>query len=117
MRLIDADALKANFNSIPISSSCYATVAEARAALNLAVTVDAMIYQAPTIPAVPLEPLCEWMAGYKVPPPEYALEAVGAYDPIDPNSVVHTPNQVRDAWKYAIQNMMECGLLKEDEDG
>lgn len=58
-----------------------------------------LIEDMPTIPAVPLEPLCEWLAGY-AEPPLYALEKCG---------------NERDAWKYAIENMMECGLMEEGQ--
>lgn len=53
MRLIDADALEEKIDEIPKGASCYATVAEARAVLDFAVRVKALMYQAPTVTPEP----------------------------------------------------------------
>lgn len=65
--------------------------------------IEKLIASQPTIPAVPLEPLCEWLAGYALPP-KYAREAAEAG---------LSPEGLTRAWKYAIENMMECGLMEE----
>lgn len=72
--------------------------------------VEALISGAPTVDAVPIKPLCEWLAGYAAPP-RYALEAV-IHD-IDPASIAYTVNDRAKAWEYAIKEMLESGLLKD----
>lgn len=73
--------------------------------------VEEMIEGLPSVEAVPLEPLCVWLAGYHVSPPEYALKETGAMDEIDPDSVVYTPNQIATAWVYHLRQLMESGLM------
>lgn len=63
------------------------------------------------VDAIPIEPLAVWMAGYRVPPPEYALIQTGAYDEIDPASVVYTASQSAKAWAYHLRKLMESGLM------
>lgn len=65
----------------------------------------------PTVDAIPIEPLAVWLTGYHVSPPEYALWETGAYDEIDPESVVFTPNQIAIAWVYHLRKLMESGLI------
>lgn len=69
------------------------------------------IWAAKTVDAIPIEPLAVWLAGYHVSPPEYALKETGAYDEIDPDSVVYTPNQIATAWAYHLRKLMESGLM------
>lgn len=44
------------------------------------------------LPAVPLAPLCAWLAGYAIPP-RYALEAIG-------EPVITSEEQRAKAWEY-----------------
>ena len=71
--------------------------------------VYALIERQPTIPAVPLEPLCEWLAGY-ADPPKYAMKII-------PESGKCLINARAKAWEHHFRTMMECGLMEEDEDG
>lgn len=71
------------------------------------------IKRIPSVPAVPLEPLCQWLAGYAVPP-DYALEYVigtNAYW----QDAAFTEENMREAWEYHFRNLFECGLLKSQE--
>lgn len=63
------------------------------------------------VDAIPIEPLAVWLAGYRVSPPEYALIQTGAYDEIDPASVVYTASQSAKAWAYHLRKLMESGLM------
>lgn len=67
---------------------------------------------APAVDAIPIEPLAVWLAGYHVSPPEYALIQTGAYDEIDPASVVYTASQSAKAWVYHLRKLMESGLME-----
>lgn len=67
----------------------------------------------PSVDAIPIEPLAVWLAGYRVSPPEYALIQAGAYDEIDPASVVYTASQSAKAWAYHLRKLMESGLMDE----
>lgn len=58
-----------------------------------------------SVPAVPLEPLCEWLAGYNEPP-KYAMEII-------PESGACLVNARAKAWEHHIRTMMACGLLEE----
>lgn len=69
---------------------------------------------APTIDAVPIKPMCAWLAAYAAPP-KYALEAI--CNDIDPASIAYTANDRARAWEYHWQHLMECGLLQEEQDG
>lgn len=64
-----------------------------------------------TVDAIPIEPLAAWLAGYRASPPEYALIQTGAYDEIDPASVVYTASQRAKAWAYHLRKLMESGLM------
>lgn len=65
------------------------------------------------VDAIPIEPLAVWLAGYRVSPPEYAFIQTGAYDEIDPASVVYTASQSAKAWAYYLRKLMESGLMGE----
>ena len=69
--------------------------------------IDAVKKQ-PAVDAVPLEPLCEWLAGYAAPP-KYAIDEV--------NGAILDANDRARAWEYHWQHLMECGLLQEEQDG
>ena len=70
---------------------------------------DALTYldEAPTVDAVPLDKLCEWLAGY-ADPPKYAMKII-------PESGKCLINARAKAWEHHFRNMLECGLM-EDED-
>ncbi len=75
-------------------------------------TIDANdIARFPAIDAIPIEPLAVWLAGYHVSPPEYALIQAGAYDEIDPATVVYTASQSAKAWAYHLRKLCESGLM------
>lgn len=76
--------------------------------------VETLIKNQPTIEAVPIKPLCAWLAGYAAPP-NYALEAI--CNDIDPATIVYTANDRARAWEYHWKHLMECGLLQEDNHG
>lgn len=63
----------------------------------------------PSVEAVPLEPLCQWLAGYAAPP-NYALDEV-CDDSIDPESLVYTANDRAKAWKYHFRELLKSGLM------
>lgn len=69
------------------------------------------VEEMPTVDAIPIEPLAVWLAGYRASPPEYALIQAGAYDEIDPASVVYTASQSAKAWAYHLRKLMESGLM------
>lgn len=108
MRLIDADRL---YNTIideidPISISMDG--GEMRGMMRTIIAAE------PTIEAVPIKPLCAWLAGYAAPP-NYALDEIT--EDIDPASIVYTANARAMAWEYHWKHLMECGLLQEEQDG
>lgn len=61
----------------------------------------------PTVPAVPLGPLCEWLAGY-ADPPKYAMKII-------PGSGECLINARAKAWEHHFRTMMECGLMEEGQ--
>lgn len=65
------------------------------------------IAAAPTIEAVPIKPLCAWMAAYAAPP-KYALDHF-------PESGHCLANTRAAAWEHHIRTMMECGLMEVDD--
>ena len=67
----------------------------------------------PSVPAVPLEPLCKWLAGYAAPP-NYALDEVRD-DSIDPESLVYTANDRAKAWEYHFRELLKSGLMDTEE--
>lgn len=69
---------------------------------------------APTIDAVPIKPLCAWLAAYAAPP-NYALDEIT--EDIDPTRIVYTANDRARAWEYHWQHLMECGLMEEEPNG
>lgn len=93
MRLIDADKLE-DFISGPFAQS----YKEARDAVR----------KAPTVEAVPLEPLCQWLAGYAAPP-NYAMKAV--YD----RDILNGPFERYEAWKYHFRELLKIGLMDTEE--
>lgn len=48
---------------------------------------------------VPIRPLCEWLAGYAMPP-RYTLDSNNP-----------TPNELVDSWEKAIHDLIESGLM------
>ena len=70
----------------------------------------------PSVEAVPLEPLCQWLAAYAAPP-MYALNAV-AGDPIAPTSCGYPVNSHVEAWKHHFRELLKSGLMDmEEKDG
>lgn len=69
--------------------------------------VEDYVLKMPTIPAVPLGPLCEWLAGY-ADPPKYAMKII-------PEGGEYLINARAKAWKHHFRNMMECGLMEEGQ--
>ena len=69
--------------------------------------VYALIERQPIIEAVPLGPLCEWLAGY-ADPPKYAMKII-------PEGGEYLINARAKAWKHHFRNMMECGLMEEGQ--
>ena len=70
--------------------------------------------RAPSVPAVPLEPLCQWLAGYAAPP-NYAMDEVRD-DSIDPESLVYTANDRAKAWEFHFRQLMKSGLMDTEEE-
>ena len=69
------------------------------------------IDSAPTIEAVPIKAISEWLAGYAAPP-LYAIDHVAALK----NKVsIKTETERAEAWEYHWQHLIDCGLLQEDE--
>lgn len=64
-----------------------------------------LIEDMPTVPAVPLDKLCEWLAGY-ADPPKYAMVII-------PKSGECLINARAKAWEHHFRSMMECGLMEE----
>lgn len=79
-------------------------------ALKMAIRSEISALQ--SVDAIPIKPLSVWLAGYHVSPPEYALIQTGAYDEIDPASVVYTASQIATAWAYHLRKLMESGLME-----
>lgn len=81
----------------------------------LQMVIQCAIEQSPTVEAVPIEPLCVWLAAYAAPP-KYAMNAV-AGDPIAPKSCSFPVNSRVEAWKYHFRELLKSGLMDmEDED-
>lgn len=100
-RLIDADKLNE-----ALSKTCLK---------SLGLNVDNIVRLQPTVEAVPLEPLCKWLAGYAAPP-NYALDEVRD-DSIDPESLVYTANDGVKAWEFHFRELLKSGLMEtEGED-
>ena len=95
MRLIDADKL-----NDALSQTCLK---------SLGLNVDNIVRLQPTVDAVPLEPLCVWLAAYAAPP-QYAMNAV-AGDPIAPTSCGYPVNSRVEAWKYHFLELLKSGLM------
>ena len=67
------------------------------------------IMEIPTVEAVPLEPLCVWLASYASPPYEAIKEV---YDQ------EKTTDWCIEAWKYHFRELLKSGLMDtEGEDG
>ena len=103
MRLIDGDALSKETGKL---------WSEMPDGEELSKELMKAINHAPTVDAIPIEPLAVWLAGYRVSPPEYALIQAGAYDEIDPASVAYTASQSAKAWAYHLRKLMESGLME-----
>ena len=100
-RLIDADKL-----NDALSQTCLK---------SLGLNIDNIVRLQPTVEAVPLEPLCVWLAAYAAPP-TYALNEVVS-DAIDPESLVYTVNDRVEAWKYHFRELLKSELMdSEGED-
>ena len=65
----------------------------------------------PTIYAVPLKPLCVWLAAYAAPP-KYAIDEIASTD----HDWIVTADTLVEAWEYHWKNLMECGLIGEGSD-
>lgn len=103
MRLIDTDKLK--FPNIAVfSMKLHGTMVPMVRLLDLKELM-------PAVDAVPLEPLCQWLAGYAAPP-NYALEEVRD-DSIDPESLVYTANDRAKAWEFHFRELLKSGLMDE----
>ena len=76
--------------------------------------IELMIKKVPSVPAVPLEPLCVWLAAYAAPP-KYAMNAV-AGDQIAPKSCSFPVNSRVEAWKYHFRQLMKSGLMDTEEE-
>ena len=102
MRPIDADRL---YNTIidevdPISISMDGS--------EMCGMMRTIIAAEPTVDAVPIKAISEWLAGYAAPP-KYALDHF-------PESGHCLANTRAAAWEHHIRTMMECGLLQEEQD-
>jgi hypothetical protein len=109
MRLIDAETLLREFERSMdelVKSTCNENISIE--ALSLLCGTQ-LILKAPTVDAVPLDPLCQWLAGYAAPP-NYALDEVRD-DSIDPESLVYTANDMAKAWKYHFLELLKSGLM------
>jgi hypothetical protein len=62
----------------------------------------------PTIDAVPIKAISEWLAGYAAPP-LYASDHVAALK----NKVsIKTETERAEAWEYHWQHLIDCGLME-----
>ena len=96
MRLIDADELIRNiYENIPI---------KVLGNVNRMAQMREIVAKAPTVEAVPLEPLCQWLAEY-VAPPKYAIGACGGAENMA------FADKRAEAWKYHFKNCMEINLI------
>lgn len=61
-----------------------------------------------SVEVVPLEPLCQWLAGYAAPP-KYAMDHV--YD----MNILNGPSERYEAWEYHFRELMKSGLMDAEE--
>lgn len=71
-----------------------------------------LIEEAPAVEAVPVHDISVWLAAYAAPP-KYAIDEIAG---TDSGRIVTVDTLVR-AWEYHWKNLMECGLLQEEQDG
>ena len=76
--------------------------------------IELMIKKIPSVPAVPLEPLCQWLAGY-AEPPNYALKAVFEGYKIQPNLQIVSVNYYAEAWEFHFRGLLKSGLMDTEE--
>lgn len=70
------------------------------------------VKHAHSVNAVPVHAISVWLAAY-VAPPKYAIDEIAG---TDSGRIVTVDTLVR-AWEYHWKNLMECGLLQEEQDG
>ena len=58
--------------------------------------------------SVPLRPLCQWLAGYAMPPLYAVPSTIYTVDKKTGAQMLY------EAWRKVIKNMMDCWLLRED---
>lgn len=105
MRLIDADRL---YNTIideidPISISMDGG--------EMCGMMRTIIAAEPTIDAVPIKAISEWLAAYATPP-KYAIDEIARTD----YDGIVTADTLVEAWEYHWKSLMECGLIRGCED-
>ena len=101
---------KSVLEAVKIPNGEYSNPSERHGIIIARVEIRRRIMEIPSVPAVPLEPLCVWLAGY-ASPPLYAIKQ--AYDPDKSNE----QNRF-EAWKYHFRELMKSGLMDtEGEDG
>ena len=90
---------------------CPLTLVEEESGICIRQHVCDEIDAAPTVDAVPIKPLCAWLAGYAAPP-LYASDYVAMLK----NKVsIKTETERAEAWEYHWQHLVECGLMEVDD--
>jgi len=99
--LISRKAAIEEFEDMVTSVSVYGESAEARYATNARIRFIEKLNSIPSVPAVPLDKLCEWLAGYDEPP-------------MDALTICDNPFE---AWKMTLTNWMEEQDAQTDQPG
>lgn len=72
-----------------------------------AITLIGIIKSMPAVDAVPIKPLCVWLAGYAAPP-AYTIGGM-------PYKHEDAARRRAEGWEQHIHTLIECGLLDEGE--
>ena len=72
-----------------------------------AITLIGIIKSIPAVDAVPIKPLCAWLAGYAAPP-AYTIGGM-------PYKHEDAARRMAEGWEQHIHTLIECGLLDEGE--
>lgn len=72
------------------------------------------LWNVPSVEAVPLEPLCQWLAGYAAPP-QYALQEIITGYSLQPKLQILSVNYHVEAWMYHLRELLKSGLMETEE--
>ena len=107
MGLIDRKTAIEEFEDMVTSVSVYGESAEARYATNARIRFVEKLNSIPSVPAVPLDKLCEWLTANRVSIPCRLCEYYDAGECTVQNDMSKPcPNTTRD-WRRGITNWME----------